>query len=158
KGSDEGNIVFEEVPEGSQEAMMRRIIEYLHFYYSFTRYDAYAGGPVRFRVPRTIQDLRFGGAQSDEDRQQAMGALWRFLDHDGRGHVQPATGTVVRFIGRYHADVPIQVASSLWRLRVSVRLRSGYVRLYGRVPFFYSPHLLPPTPDQVESLPTPRQL
>src|SRR5204863_5096082 len=39
-------------------AMMRRIIEYLHFYYSFTRFDAYAGGPMRLQVPRTLADLK----------------------------------------------------------------------------------------------------
>jgi hypothetical protein len=158
KGGDDEDPVFDQVAELSDDTMMRRIVEYLHFYYSFTRYDAYAGGPVRFRVPRTLQDLQFSTAAADEDRQQAAGALWRFLDRDGSGQIHPAIGTVVRFINRYHADVPIQVASSLWRLRVSVRLGSGFVRLYGRVPFFYSPHLLPPLPDQVESLPVPRQL
>ena len=145
---------MDEMPD---QGMMRRIIDYLHFYYSFTRYDAYAGGPVRFRVPRSLSDLQFSGGTLD-DRTKAMGALWRFLDRDGRGQIQPAIGTVVRFINRYHADVPIQVASSLWRLRVSVRLGSGYVRLFGRVPFFYSPSLTPPPPDRVQVLPAPRRL
>jgi hypothetical protein len=141
----------------ANQAMMRRIIEYLHFYYDFTRYDAYAGGPMRFRVPRTFADLRFSGV-SQEDRLRAMGALWRFLDREGTDRIQPAIGTVTRFIDRYHADVPIQVAAALWRLRVSVRLKSGYVRLYGRVPFFHSPHLLRPPADRVELLPTPSHL
>ena len=89
---------------------------------------------------------------------RATGALWRFLDRDGSGRVLPAIGTVTRFIDRYHADVPVQVASALWRLRVSVRLNTGYVRLYGRVPFFHSPNLSPPPADRVELLPTPRHL
>ena len=95
---------MDEIPD---QGMMRRIIDYLHFYYSFTRYDAYAGGPVRFRVPRTLSDLQFSGGTLD-DRTKAMGSLWRFLDRDGRGQIQPAIGTVVRFINRYHADVPFK--------------------------------------------------
>jgi hypothetical protein len=156
-----GRIIGEDDPgpigQIANQAMMRRIIEYLHFYYDFTRYDAYAGGPMRFRVPRTLADLRFSGG-TEEDQLRAMGALWRFLDREGTDRIQPAIGTVTRFIDRYHADVPIQVASALWRLRVSVRLNSGYVRLYGRVPFFHSPHLLRPPADRVELLPTPRHL
>jgi hypothetical protein len=112
---------------------------------------------MRLRVPRTLADLKFS-AGAEEDRVRAMGALWRFLDREGTSRVQPAIGTVTRFIDRYHADVPIQVASALWRLRVSVRLNSGYVRLYGRVPFFHSPHLLPPPADRVQLLPTPSHL
>ncbi len=150
-------LLAEPANEASDQAMMRRVIDYLHFYYSFTRYDAYAGGPVRFRVPRALSDLQFSDA-AREDRVEARGALWRFLDREGTGQILPAIGTIVRFINRYHADVPIQVASSLWRLRVSIRLRSGYVRLFGRVPFFYSPDLTPPRPDRVEMLPTPRRL
>jgi hypothetical protein len=155
-GSDE-TLLAEPVSEANDQGMMRRVIEYLHFYYSFTRYDAYAGGPVRFRVPRALGDLQFSGTVT-EDRWKAMGALWRFLDRDGTGQIQPAIGTIVRFANRYHADVPIQVASALWRLRVSVRLGSGYVRLFGRVPFFYSPDLTPPPPDRVQMLPAPRRL
>jgi hypothetical protein len=150
-------LLADPVNEANDQRMMRKVVEYLHFYYSFTRYDAYAGGPVRFRVPRALADLQFSGAMPD-DRLKAMGALWRFLDRDGTGQIQPAIGTIVRFVNRYHADVPIQVASSLWRLRVSVRLGSGYVRLFGRVPFFYSPDLTPPPPDRVQMLPTPRGL
>ena len=71
---------------------------------------------MRFRVPRTLADLKFSeGAEDDQLR--AMGALWRFLDREGTDRIQPAIGTVTRFIDRYHADVPIQVASALWRLR-----------------------------------------
>ena len=155
-GSDE-SILAQAIGEAADEGMMRRVIEYLHFYYSFTRYDAYAGGPVRFRVPRIVDDLQFGG-KNPEDQLKAQGALWRFLGRAGTGHIQPAIGTVVRFVSRYHADVPIQVASTLWRLRVSITLRSGYVRLFGRVPFFYSSDLTPPPPDRVQMLPTPRRL
>jgi hypothetical protein len=135
----------------------RKIIEYLHFYYTFTRYDAHIGGPIRFRVPRTLADLRFAAA-SEEDRCQAVGALWRFLDGSKTGQVRPAIGTVVRFIDRCHADVPIQINSFLWRLRVSLRLRTGYVRLYGQVPFFHSPKLLPPPAAELKMMPTPRRL
>jgi hypothetical protein len=143
--------------EIDEPAVLHRIIEYLHFYYNFTRYEGYMGGPIRFRVPRKLDDLEFATG-SNEERQQVLGALWRFLDAGGTGVVQPAIGTVRRFIRRCHADVPIQIQSSLWRLRVSIRLRSGYVRLYGQVPFFHSPDLVPPPSAEVKVLPPPWRL
>jgi hypothetical protein len=47
-----------------------------------------------------LADLQFSGAVPD-DRLKAMGALWRFLDRDGTGQIQPAIGTIVRFVNRY---------------------------------------------------------
>ena len=143
--------------EVDDPAVLHKIIEYLHFYYNFTRYEGYMGGPVRFRVPRKLEDLEFANGSNDE-RQQVLGALWRFLDGRGTGLVQPAIGTVGRFIRRCHADVPIQIQSSLWRLRVSIRLRSGYVRLYQQLPFFHSPDLVAPPSAEVKVLPPPWRL
>jgi hypothetical protein len=155
--TNEDELNLTEMVEVEDPIVLHRIIEYLHFYYNFTRYDGYIGGPMRFRVPRTLADLEFATTSEDE-RNQALGALWRFLDARGTGQVQPAVGTVIRFIKRCHADVPIQIASSLWRLRISLRLRSGYVRLYGQVPFFHSPNLVPPPAAEVRVLPPPRGL
>jgi hypothetical protein len=141
--------------EADDKAMMRRVIEYLHFYYSFTHYAGYNGGPMRLRVPRRLDDLKLSPS-TEPERWKIEGALWRFLDQVEHTAIRPALKTVTRFINRYQADVPIQVGSALWRLRVSVRLKSGHVHLYNRVPFFHSPDLEPPSPDRVEMLPTPR--
>lgn len=157
QGTTEDDLNLAEIVEAEDPNVLHRIIDYLHFYYNFTRYDGYIGGPVRFRVPRTIADLEFL-PNSDQERSQVLGALWRFLDARGTGQVQPAVGTVIRFINRYHADVPIQIGSSLWRLRISLRLRNGYVRLYGQVPFFHSPSLVAPTTTEIRVLPAPRRL
>jgi hypothetical protein len=153
----EDELNLAEVVEVDNPIVLHKIIEYLHFYYNFTRYDGCIGGPMRFRVPRTLADLEFSGA-SEEERNQALGALWRFLDTRGTGQMQPAVGTVIRLINRCHADVPMQIGSLLWRLRVSLRLRSGYVRLYGQVPFFHSPNLVPPAATEVRVLPPPWRL
>lgn len=157
KTSDHDGLTLDLGNDFPDQAMMRRVIEYLHFYYNFTQFDAYAGGPMRLRVPRSLMDLKFSGASSEE-RCKVAGALWRFMDQTDGNAIRPAIKTITRFINRYQADVPIQVGSALWRLRVSVSLRSGFVRLYGRVPFFHSPLLKPPSPDRVEMLPAPSGL
>ena len=143
----EDELNLAEVVEVDNPIVLHKIIEYLHFYYNFTRYDGYIGGPMRFRVPRTLADLEFSGA-SEEERNQALGALWRFLDTRGTGQMQPAVGTVIRLINRCHADVPMQIGSLLWRLRVSLRLRSGYVRLYGQVHSSTAPTWFPRLPPR----------
>jgi hypothetical protein len=143
--------------EAADRAMMLRVIEYLHFYYNFTHYDAYAGGPTRFRVPRRLNDLQLS-ENVEEERHRLGGALWRFLDLSDTSITRPALKTITRFINRYQADIPLQVGSVLWRLRVSISLRSGHVRLFGRVPFYYSPLLQPPSADEVATLPVPRGL
>lgn len=145
------------VTEVADNAMMLRVIEYLHFYYNFTQYNGFNGGPMRLRVPRRLDDLKLS-PDSEQERWKVEGALWRFLDLAQHTVVRPALQTVTRFINRYNADVPIQVGSALWRLRVSLNLKSGYVNLYNRVPFFHSSDLEPPSPDRVEMLPAPRGL
>jgi hypothetical protein len=154
---DDDELLLNPVSEANDAAMMRRVIEYLHFYYDFTHYDAYSGGPMRFRVPRRLDDLQIAD-DVEEERHRLGGALWRFLDLAGTNAIRPALRTITRFINRYQADIPLQVGSFLWRLRVSISLRSGHVRLFGRVPFYYSPHLQPPSADKVETLPVPRGL
>lgn len=94
-----------EMLEVEDPEILHRIIEYLHFYYNFTRYDGYIGGPMRFRVPRKLADLEFSGA-TDDERHEILGALWRFLDARGNGLVQPAIGTVMRFINVSGAAAP----------------------------------------------------
>jgi hypothetical protein len=136
-------------------------MDYLHFYYRFTRYAGFPGGPTRFRVPRRLNDVMFTGGTA-EDRAQVNGALWRF-DPERTGFIHPAVGTVTRSLDwrsidwRYHADVPIQVMRSLWQLRVTIS-KTGYVRLFRRVPFFASRVLDPPRAEPHAMLPVPRGL
>ena len=66
-GATSGNPDVAPITQTADHPMMERMIEYLYFYYNFTRFDAYAGGPMRLRVPRRLADLRFSaGAEGDE--------------------------------------------------------------------------------------------
>lgn len=148
-----------------EDVLKKRVIDYLHFFYLFSLFDDFKGRTTRFRVPRDIEDFELEETEMIKmsldpaiERGKLVGALWRFSDAGQRTEVEPAFGTIRRLIGFYSADVPMQVENSLWRLRVRLSLRTGFVSLYGSLPFYFSHVLRRPSDVSFPILPVPSGL